>query len=541
MKSSKYKYILFFITVTILATIGLQIFWNIKNFKENRIQLVKEVQTAFDESIEYYYVEDSKNNFLAFVDKNDSVNDNSFLDRIKLDTVFKKHISKSKNVKVPYHIKDTIPKKNDSVKTDYTVSTNFKMEISSTNDEELSKTGIAKQFKDSIKKNVTKELEKKGIKSTVEIHGNSAQISSINIFKGKKATDSISKLKDLANKIIISLVQDSLVFEKLGKTLDKELARKNIDVEYSIQHFKADTIFDEFRKKALHELPLSALSGTTFLPSDQKLQISFSDPTVLILKRSMTEILLSLALSLSIIFCLLYLLKTINKQKKIDEIKNDLISNITHEFKTPITTISSAIEGIRSFNDIDDKEKTERYLNISGQQLKKLEIMVEKLLETASLDTNELALNKESINIVELIKSNIDKHQLVVSEKHIIFNSNLEHLECKVDLFHFENVISNLIDNALKYGGNTVYVGLSKTEKKTTITVEDNGIGIDKAQREKIFDKFYRIPKGNVHDVKGFGIGLFYSKKIIEKHGGTLKILPNTKSTIFKINLPDAE
>lgn len=522
-----------------MATIGLQIFWNIKNFKENRIQLVKEVQTAFDESIEYYYVEDSKNNFMAFVDKNDSVSDNSFLDRIKLDTVFKKHISKSKTVKIPYHINDTFKKK-DSVKTDYTVSTNFKMEISATNDEELAKTGIAKQFKDSIKKNVTKELEKKGIKSTVEIHGNSDKVSSINIFKGKKATDSISKLTDLANKIIISLVQDSLVFEKLGKALDKELARKNIGIEYSLQHFKADTIFDEFRKKGPSELPLSAFSGTTFLPNDQKLQISFSDPTSLILKRSMTEILLSLALSLSIIFCLLYLLKTINKQKKVDEIKNDLISNITHEFKTPITTISSAIEGIRSFNDIDDKEKTERYLNISGQQLKKLEVMVEKLLETASLDTNELALNKESVNIVELIKSNIDKHQLFAPEKHIIFNSNLEHLDCNVDLFHFENVISNLIDNALKYGGETVYVGLSKTEKKVTITVEDNGSGIEKAQREKIFDKFYRIPKGNIHDVKGFGIGLFYSKKIIEKHGGTLELLPNIKSTIFKINLPDA-
>lgn len=541
MKSGKYKYILLFITITILATIGLQVFWNIKNYKENKIQLIKEVQTAFDASIEYYYVEDSKNNFLAFVDKNDSTNDGDFLEKIKLDTVFQKHISKSKTVRGPYTKKDSTLKKSDSIKTDYTVSTNFQMEISSTNDEELAKTGIVKHFKDSIKKNITKELEKQGIKSTIEIHGNSNKISSINIFKGKKATDSISKLKNLANKIIISLVQDSLIFEKLGKAVDKELARKNIDIQYSLQHFKNDTIFARFQKKTTAPLVLSAFSGTTYLPSDQKLQISFSDPTLLILKRSFTEILLSLALSLSIIFCLLYLLKTINKQKRIDEIKNDLISNITHEFKTPITTISSAIEGIRNFNDVDDKEKTNRYLNISGQQLKKLEIMVEKLLETASLDTNKLVLNKETINIVELIKSNIEKHQMVASEKHIVFNSNLENLDCKVDLFHFENAISNLIDNAIKYGGNNIMVSLSKTEKQTTISIEDNGIGIEKTQREKIFDKFYRIPKGNVHDVKGFGIGLFYSKKIIEKHGGTLELVPNAKTTIFKISFPDAK
>jgi len=541
MKSGRYKYILVFITITILSTIGLQIFWNLKNYKENKVQLIKEVQTAFDESIEYYYVEDSKNNFLAFVDENDSVNNDDFLDKIKLDTVFKNHISKSKTLKVPYQKKDTILKKKDSLKTDYTVSTNFQMEISSTSDKELAKTGIAKQFKDSIKKNISKELEKQGIKSTIEIHGNSNKISSINIFKGKKATDSISKLKDLANKIIISLVQDSITFEKLSKAVDKELARKKIEVEYSLQHFKSDTLFDKFEKDNTAKLPLSAFSGTTYLPPNQKLQISFSDPTLLILKRSFTEILLSLALSLSIIFCLLYLLKTISKQKKIDEIKNDLISNITHEFKTPITTISSAIEGIRNFNDADDKEKTNRYLNISGQQLKKLEIMVEKLLETASLDTNELVLNKEAVNIVELIKTNIEKHQMVISEKRIVFNTDLEKLECKVDLFHFENAISNLIDNAIKYGGNNIVVSLYKIASQNTISIEDNGIGIDKAQREKIFDKFYRIPKGNIHDVKGFGIGLFYSKKIIEKHGGTLELVPNVKTTIFKISFPDAK
>jgi len=536
MKSGKYKYILLFITITILATIVLQIYWNIKNYRENRVQLIKEVQTAFDNSIEYYYVEDSKNDFLAFVDESDSISNDSFFDKIKMDTVFKNNVSKMTGSKIGKHSKvkkDSVQKKID---TSYAISVSFTAPT-----KELNEFDLPQRIKDTIKlESNWKHIKDTSNKSNIAIHGDVSKISSVRVIKGKRATDSISKITDLANKIIISMFQDSIVFPKLSKSVDRELARKNIAVEYSLQHFKSDTVFGEFKKNKTAKFPLSAFSATTFLPPEQKLQISFSDPTVLILKRSLTEILLSLALSLSIISCLLYLLKTINKQKRIDEIKNDLISNITHEFKTPITTISSAIEGIRNFNDVDDKEKTNRYLNISGQQLKKLEIMVEKLLETASLDTNELVLNKESINIVELIKSNIEKHQLVASEKQIFFNSDLEHLECMVDLFHFENAISNLIDNAIKYGGSNINVNLSKDSKQTTITIQDDGIGIEKTQREKIFDKFYRIPKGNVHDVKGFGIGLFYSKKIIEKHGGTLELVPNVKTTIFKISFPDA-
>lgn len=530
MKAARYKYILAFITVTILATIGLQFYWNVKNYRENRVQLVKEVQLAFDNSIEYYYVEDSKNDFMAIVDESNTTSTDDFFNKLSLDTNYVNYISRTKNKKVK-------PLKADKVA--YTVASSYSLELPSSHDNKS--INLPKKINDSLKKGVFFDIDGKK-HTSITIGGNPDKISTIRVLRGKKATDSISSIKTLVNKIIVAMVQDSITFTKLSKALDKELIRKNIVVEYSLQHFKADTLFDRFQKKNNQKLlPLSAFSGTTYLPSDQKLQISFSDPTILILKRSLTEIMLSLALSLSIIFCLLYLLKTINKQKKVDEIKNDLISNITHEFKTPITTISSAIEGIRSFNDVDDKEKTERYLNISGQQLKKLEIMVEKLLETASLDTNKLVLNKENSNITELIKINIEKHQLIGSEKQITFKTNEHNLMASVDLFHFENVISNLIDNALKYGGNTINVGLSKIKNQIIITIEDNGIGIEKAQREKIFDKFYRIPKGNVHDVKGFGIGLYYSKKIIEKHNGTLELVANIKNTIFKITLPDAK
>ena len=282
---------------------------------------------------------------------------------------------------------------------------------------------------------------------------------------------------------------------------------------------------------------LSTFSNSTYLPPNERLELLFTNPTLAILKRSMTGILLSFLLSASIIACLLYLLRTINRQKQLALIKNDLISNITHEFKTPIATVSTALEGIKSFNKENDKEKTEKYLEISGQQLSKLHQMVEKLLETATLDSDQLLLQMESVEMVALLKDLTDKYQLLTKAKELIFSTNISELVQKVDPFHFENAVANLIDNAIKYGGDRIEVNLNALLNKVEITVADNGGSIESSQREKIFDKFYRVPTGNQHDIKGFGIGLFYSKKIIEKHEGTLQLLSDKKNTVFKITL----
>ena len=234
-----------------------------------------------------------------------------------------------------------------------------------------------------------------------------------------------------------------------------------------------------------------------------------------------------------------YLVKIIKQQKELANIKNDLISNITHEFKTPIATISTAIEAIENFNVLDDKEKTKKYLSMSSIQLKKLHQMVEKLLETATLDSEQLYLKKEPIDTVELIKKIVAKHQLLCASKEISFQSNSETILMNVDGFHFENVISNLIDNAVKYGGNSIEIELNTDKKGTEISISDNGEGVEKAHQEKIFEQFYRVPKGNTHDVKGFGIGLYYCKKIIEKHQGMIGVNSTKNQTIFKIQLPN--
>jgi len=234
----------------------------------------------------------------------------------------------------------------------------------------------------------------------------------------------------------------------------------------------------------------------------------------------------------------LFILKIIKHQKQLAEVKNDLISNITHEFKTPIATISVALESIKNFNVIDDKEKTKTYLDMSNNQLSKLNVMVEKLLETASLDSDSLKLIKEECNITELLKSIIDKHQIQSNGKTIDITSSKEVI-AKVDVFHFENAINNILDNAIKYGGEEINIRLNQNASAFTISISDNGNSLTKANKDRIFEKFYRVPKGNTHDVKGFGIGLYYAKKIIEKHNGSIQLDLKNNLTTFKISLPN--
>ena len=195
------------------------------------------------------------------------------------------------------------------------------------------------------------------------------------------------------------------------------------------------------------------------------------------------------------------------------------------------------MEAIQHFGALKDPEKTQKYLSISDKQLKKLHLMVEKLLETATLDSENLLLQKETVDVVDFVQKITEKQQALTTAKTIQFSSNIKHFSIDLDIFHFENVINNLIDNALKYGGNQIEVNTTKVMKTVEITIADNGNTIDKSQREKIFDKFYRIPKGNTHDIKGFGIGLYYTKKIIEKHNGTIQLVSDATHTIFKITL----
>jgi two-component system phosphate regulon sensor histidine kinase PhoR len=493
MNTKKYRWILYLITLTVITTIAVQVYWNYQNYLQNKQRVANEIQLSLDNAIEEYFADVTKKSTVAFVDMSgDSVlskdRARSFLSKVKFETLFNNAKRRSLKTKKQFNFGDVKP----------------------------------------------------------------TSIDGISIFKGRKA-DSIGNLNTFANKIIISISQDSIVYTKIDSLLRKQLTNKNIVLDYHFNHYNGDSIifksdenatFNRGDKKDFVKgedvfINWKGLnSKSTYLKNNEQFRILFKDSSFEALKRSSTGILLSLLLSLAIISCLFYLLKIINKQKELAEIKNDLISNITHEFKTPITTVSTALEAINNFNAIDDKEKTKKYLSISSLQLKKLHQMVEKLLETATLDSEKLLLQKEEVDVIKLVKNIASKNELYSEEKNIHFVSSQDELLISLDPFHFENAISNLLDNAIKYGGNEIEIHINNVLDTLEITVADNGNGIEKNQQEKIFDKFYRIPKGNTHNVKGFGIGLFYTKKIVEKHDGKIQLLPDSTNTIFKITLP---
>ncbi len=197
------------------------------------------------------------------------------------------------------------------------------------------------------------------------------------------------------------------------------------------------------------------------------------------------------------------------------------------------------MESLTRFNSSNTDEKTQRYAQITDKQIKKLSLMVEKLLETATLDSSELLLNKELVNLNQLIISTLRNHNLV-HPKTISLEMAEENISFFADAFHLENALNNVIDNALKYGGDQITVSLLSNQKYIEISISDSGFGLTEEQKLLIFDKFYRVPKGNLHDVKGFGIGLYYTKKIIEKHDGKIWVETHRDKTIFIIRLFNA-
>lgn len=358
--------------------------------------------------------------------------------------------------------------------------------------------------------------------------------SSANLFYSAK--DSITKkTSQELETILISITEDAINLKKLDSFFKVELQRKNLHTNYQIKRYKNNVAVDSIAAKNAINFPLKTQAKSTFLKEKEKIEVNFSNEINTILKDGIIGILLSLILSVAIIASLFYLLHIIKKQKKIAEIKNDFISNITHEFKTPITTINTALEAIKNFNDKNDKQKTNNYIDISKEQLQKLHLMVEKILETASIDSEKVLLKKEKTNLVKLI-SDLVEQNTSATEKAIYFTTNSNEILIDLDVFHFKNALQNLLDNAVKYGENEIEIKMEKQQNKVQITVQDSG-SIPKGQNELIFDKFYRIPTGNKHNVKGFGIGLYYTKNIINKHHGKIH-LHNNKPTTFIIEIP---
>jgi two-component system phosphate regulon sensor histidine kinase PhoR len=231
------------------------------------------------------------------------------------------------------------------------------------------------------------------------------------------------------------------------------------------------------------------------------------------------------------------------KQKKLSEIKNDFISNMTHEFKTPISTISLASEMLSDNSITQTPEKQSRFLKMIRDENKRLSVLVESILQTSILDKGEFKLKLSEVDVHEIINTAINNTQLLIDQRNGIIHTHLNaaKFNLQADRVHLTNIIFNLIDNAIKYSSSTPEISITtfNTAEGIMIQVKDNGIGISKENQRKIFDKFYRVPTGNVHNVKGFGLGLSYVLAVVMKHNGTISVNSEVgKGSTFNVHLP---
>ncbi len=374
-------------------------------------------------------------------------------------------------------------------------------------------------------------------KRTIFPSNDSVQLS---IQLDKRVIQQVFKKAKFVNEMMVEAFRNS-VYEAPSKKVDvifldsiikTELANDDLPKHYRFMITDENGVPVNYSGfTANYDLKLDTLltEKTTLFPSniideDVVLHIYFPQKGWFMIQEMWGPFTISLTLVLLIVIAIVTMFKTIMTQEKIAELKNDFISNMTHEFKTPISTISLACEAMNDKDMLSSDAKAHLpFIKMISDENKRLSLLVERILQSAVMDRGELKLIKEKVNLNELIQDIAEHTQfriesaggslhLKLQEKPIILDA---------DRMHVSNIVSNLVDNAIKYSRNIPFVeiSLSRENKHILLSVKDRGIGMKKEHLDKIFEKLYRIPTGNLHDVKGFGLGLSYVKTIAELHG----------------------
>lgn len=342
------------------------------------------------------------------------------------------------------------------------------------------------------------------------------------------------------------------ILDRVDTTQIKPLVKNHLKEKGIDQPFELAILNDQNQLIAIGPIqnPDRMIAGiqARLFPSDllgkeNTVLIHFPKKRLFILQQIWLPVLSSMLFIGIVIFCFIYAIKVIIKQKNLSEIKNDFINNMTHEFKTPIATVSLAVEALQDPDLVNQDTFRNRYIGIIKDENKRLGSQVEKVLQAATLEKKDFKLNMELLNIQDILEA-VKAHILLQVENkggEIILDTKLSDPYLEADAFHLAHILNNLLDNAIKYCNSEPLIRLNAWEDNgfIMISVKDNGIGMSKEAVRKIFDKFYRVPTGNVHDVKGFGLGLAYVKTMLEAHHGEIQVNSELgKGSTFTIKLP---
>ena len=344
-------------------------------------------------------------------------------------------------------------------------------------------------------------------------------------------------------------LNDSIPIKRIDSMYSALLAKEGIDVGFNIIKMrvqKSDSSGTAIKFTLNLDSPSNSFT-TRKVPvgflSPVFYKAEFKDATMYILKKISLQLMLSVLLIALTTASFIFIYRSLRAQQRLTDIKNEFIGNITHELKTPISTVSVAIEAMKNFDALQSPERTKEYLGIAGNELNRLSLLVDKVLRLSMFEKQQVELKYEWFNIKDLLKEVMDSMQLQFEKTGAMvkLNSEGEDFSLMADRMHITSVVYNLLDNALKYskGKPEIEINISSNDNEIQLQVKDNGIGIPASYKEKIFDKFFRVPHGDKHNVKGYGLGLSYVAHIIAEHKGQVLVESEEgKGTTFIIKLP---
>jgi two-component system, OmpR family, phosphate regulon sensor histidine kinase PhoR len=324
-------------------------------------------------------------------------------------------------------------------------------------------------------------------------------------------------------RFIIRLGPDSIRKDSIRLLYTAKLRASDINLPYSIYGVRTDTM----RNFKMIGDPQVRSEWVRVNPAYQY-AVAFPEVNSLVIRRITPQIFFSVFLTIITLGAFYVLYKNLLAQQRLMELKNDFISNVTHELKTPVATVSVAIEALRNFNAMDDRKKSAEYLEIAKNELDRLTLMTDKILKTTVFENQGILVENERVDMNTLLLHVLNSLKLLMNNRRIIHSYTKEG-----DVFtvigsgaHLTNVLYNLIDNALKYSqdGSKLEITLRERENDVVLSIKDEGIGIPEEYREKIFEKFFRVPTGDVHNVKGYGLGLSYVMSVIKSHNGSIGV-----------------
>ena len=347
-----------------------------------------------------------------------------------------------------------------------------------------------------------------------------------------------------ATKKILWSTISKIPTKDIDSLVSRELKMNSIHLpyEFGIVH-EGDLLnnTDNFEENLLSKSYQVVLS----YDSDFSFFLFIDVPSNVIIRKTFWLIAISIIFTIIIILAFIITVRTIYKQKYLSEIKSDFINNMTHEFKTPLATISLAVDALGYEKVYSKPEQIRYYTRILKEENDRMYKQVEKILTTAKIDSNAMELSIQDVDIHQIIEKAAQSAQMIIEGQGggVYLKLNANQYVVKGDEVHLTNIINNLIDNAIKYSKTPCNINISTKNnmknKSICIRVADNGIGMSKESLKHVFEKFYRVPTGNLHNVKGFGLGLSYVKAIVEAHSGIITVESSLgKGSTFKIDLP---